>query len=144
MKRQMLTLAAIGALFGLTGAPAHAQAGVRAMIPFDFVVADTAFPQGQYLISSIRDRVFVQNSQGKTIAAVLSNAVSGRSIGKTGRVIFQCYDQRCFLSEVWTPTQDAGRQLLKSRWEKDGAGRGAALQQPESAPIRHSSALIGY
>jgi hypothetical protein len=125
MKRQMLTLAAIGALFGLTGVPALAQAGVRVMIPFNFVVADTAFPQGQYLISSTRDRVFIQNSQGKTIAAVLSNAVSGRSIGKTGQVVFQCYDQRCFLSEVWTPTQDAGRQLLKSRWEKEFAKKEA-------------------
>ena len=125
MKRHMLAFAVLGVMFGFTGVPAHAQSGIRVKVPFQFVVADKTLPEGQYLILSAKDSVFVQNSQGKTVAVVLSNGVSGRSIGKTGQVVFQCYGQQCFLSEVWIPTQDTGRQLLKSRREIEVARKEA-------------------
>jgi hypothetical protein len=125
MKTQALLFVTLCLLFGFAVVPAHGQARIRVEVPFDFVVADRTLPGGQYLFSSIREKVFVQNSEGETLAVGLSNAVSGRSIGKTGEVVFQCYDQHCFLSEVWTPTQDAGRQLLKSRWEEEVAKKDA-------------------
>jgi hypothetical protein len=125
MKTQALLSVALCLFFGLAVVPAHGQARVRAKVPFNFVVADRTLPGGEYLFSSTRENVFVQNSEGETRAVVLSNAVTGRSIGKNGQVVFQCYDQHCFLSEVWTPTQYAGRQLLKSRWEKEVAKKGA-------------------
>ena len=43
--------------------------------------------------------------------------VSGRSAGENGRLIFHCYHDRCFLAEVWSPTQDNGRELPTSRTE---------------------------
>ena len=70
--------------------------------------------------------MLLQNSEGKTVAMALSNAVSGRSVGATGLAVFQCYEQRCFLSEVCNPTQVAGRQLMRSRWEKEVAKRKVA------------------
>jgi len=118
MKRRMIFLATLVALIAL-GVPVHAQTGVKVRVPFDFIVADRTLPEGEYLISSLQDEVLVQNAQGKTVAVVLSNAVSGRSISKTGQAVFQCYEQRCFLSELWSPTQFAGRQLLKCHWEKE-------------------------
>jgi hypothetical protein len=126
MKRQMLILITLGAMFGLSVAPAQGQAAVRVSVPFGFVVADRAFPEGQYMVSSTKNKVMVRNAQGKTIAVVLSNAVSDRSIPETGQVVFRCYDQLCFLSEVWIPTQYAGSQLLESRWEKTVAMKKAA------------------
>lgn len=123
MKKQTLLLAALCVSIGLAVVPAFAQAGgVKVTVPFNFVVDNRTLLQGEYLISSARDNVFVQNSQGQTVAMVLSNAVTGRSAGETGKVVFQCYKQRCFLSELWSPTQDGGRQLLKCPWEK-GVGK---------------------
>ena len=123
MKKHALILTITCASFGLTLPPAHAQSGVRVKVPFDFVVADRTFPQGDYQISSLRDKVSVQNSQGKTVAVVLSNAVSGRTVGKTAQAVFECYERQCFLSELWSPTQLAGRQLLRSHWQTEVASK---------------------
>jgi hypothetical protein len=46
-------------------------------------------------------------------------AVSGKTFpaGKYTMIIFHCYNDRCFLSELWSPAQEKGRQLLTSRTE---------------------------
>jgi hypothetical protein len=118
MNKKTPLLASLGLLVGLTVASAHGQVwGVRVKVPFKFVVANKTLPEGDYLLSSVHDEVFVQNSQGKRVAMVSTNAVSGRTAGKTGEVIFECYTDLCFLSQVWTPGQEFGRELLKSHVE---------------------------
>lgn len=121
MKKPVVFVAVVAAVFGMLSAPAQAQTGVSVKIPFPFVVAEKNLPQGQYLITSRRDSVFVQDSNGRMTVVTLSNAVSGRPVGKTGQVVFQCYSRQCYLSEVWTPGQYAGRRLLKSRREQEAA-----------------------
>jgi len=117
-------LASLGLLVGLSVAPVHGQAwGVRVKVPFRFVVANKTLPDGEYMLSSVRDEVFVQDTQGKRVAMILTNAVGGRTVGKTGEVIFECYTDLCFLSQLWTPGQDTGRELLKSRLETEIAKR---------------------
>jgi hypothetical protein len=124
MNKKTTLLASLGLLAALTVAPAYGQVwGVRVKVPFKFVVANKTLPEGDYLLSSVHDEVFVQDSQGKRVAMVLTNAVGGRTIGKTGEVIFECYADLCFLSQVWTPGQDTGRELLKSRVETEIAKR---------------------
>jgi hypothetical protein len=124
MNKKTALLASLGLLVALTGAPAYGQVwGVRVKVPFKFVVANKTLPEGDYLLSSVHDEVFVQDSQGKRVAMVLTNAVGGRTTGKTGEVIFECYADLCFLSQVWTPGQDTGRELLKSRVETEIAKR---------------------
>ena len=124
MKKQTVVLAVLGLLVALAVAPAYSQIwGVKAKVPFRFVVADKTLPEGEYLLSSARDEVFVQDSAGKRVAMVLTNAVSGRTVGKAGEVVFECYADRCFLSQVWTPGQNTGRELLRSRLEAEIAKR---------------------
>lgn len=125
MKSQTLVAVAIWTLMGLTAGVAYGQERVKVKVPFEFVVEDRNLPQGEYLISAVRDEVIVQNSEGKTLAMVLTNPVSGHEVGTTGLAIFQCYERRCFLSEVWSPTAVAGRQLMRSRGEKEIAKRKA-------------------
>jgi hypothetical protein len=60
-------------------------------------------------------------AEGKTVALALANAVSGKTAGRTGRVVFRCYRQRCFLQEVWSPTQVNGLQILTSPAEREQA-----------------------
>jgi len=124
MNKKTALLASLGLLVALTVAPAYGQVwGVRVKVPFKFVVANKTLPEGDYLLSSVHDEVFVQDSQGKRVAMVLTNAVGGRTTGKTGEVIFECYADLCFLSQVWTPGQNTGRELLKSRVETEIAKR---------------------
>jgi hypothetical protein len=127
MKKHTIFRAILCGLIGLAAGPCQAQTGgIQVEVPFEFQVAGQTLPQGEYVISSAKDNVFIQNSRGQTVAMVLSNAISGRTVGKTGQVVFQCYDQRCFLSELWSPTQYAGRQVLRSRREEELAKKETA------------------
>jgi hypothetical protein len=124
MNKKITLLASLGLLVGLAVAPAYGQVwGVKVRVPFKFVVANKTLPEGDYLLSSVHDEVFVQDSQGKRVAMVSTNAVTGRSAGKTGEIVFECYTDLCFLSQVWTPGQETGRELLRSHVEAEIAKR---------------------
>ena len=64
-------------------------------------------------------QINIRDAYGTKIAMVSANEISGRSAGANGHIIFHCYSERCFLSEVWSPTHENGRQLLSSRSEAD-------------------------
>ena len=125
MNKKTTLLASLGLSVGLAVAPAYGQVwGVMVKVPFKFVVANKTLPEGEYMLSSVHDEVFVQDSQGKRVATVLANTVGRRrTVGKTGEVVFECYTDRCFLSQLWTPGQDTGRELLRSRIETEIAKR---------------------
>jgi hypothetical protein len=121
MKKQMFQLASLFlfAVFAVTFV--HAQARITVKVPFNFLISDRTFSAGQYSVSSSRNQLTVQDSTGKTIFLGIANPVSGRHVDETGQIVFHCYDNRCFLSEFWTPTRDEGNQLLPSRYEVEVA-----------------------
>jgi hypothetical protein len=139
MKKKTLLFAALLLLIGSAVIPAHGQAGgvkVKVNVPFNFVLGDKTYPAGEYAFSAVRDNVIVQNSAGTRIAMRMANHVAGRSAGKNGQVIFDCYVNQCFLSQIWTPGQDDGRQLLRSRMET----RAAATQVGQYMALLGTSA----
>lgn len=118
MKKQILTVAGLCFVIGLAVVPVYAQAGgVRANVPFNFAVSGKTLPAGHYTMLAASHQVKIQDAQGRMVAMVLANEVSGRSAGESGQIIFHCYRDRCFLAEVWSPAKDNGRQLLTSRTE---------------------------
>lgn len=118
MKSQTLIVAGLCLVVGLGVAPAYAQAGgVKAKVPFNFAVSGKTFPAGEYRMIARSHLVNIEDGQGKIVAMVSANNVSGRSAGENGRIVFHCYHDRCFLAEVWSPTQENGRELLRSRAE---------------------------
>ena len=137
MKNQTLQLASLCLLLTFAATLAHAQSRITVKVPFNFVISDKTFPAGQYSVSASRDRLTVQDATGKPVFIGMTNAVSGRRVGETGQVVFHCYDDRCFLSELWTPTQENGSRLLPSRYEAELARHGkgtefALLEQPKT------------
>lgn len=125
MNKRTKLLASLGLLVGLAVPAAKGQVwGVKVRVPFKFVVANKTLPEGEYMLSSVHDELFIQDSGGKRLAMVSTNAASGRrAVGKTGEVVFECYADICFLSQLWTPGQDTGRELLRSRVEIEMAKR---------------------
>lgn len=117
MKKQMLLLVGLWVLAGMVTSAHAQQSAVTVRVPFNFVVEGKALPAGEYAISSIRDRVIIQNSQGRTMAMLLSNAVSGHSSTGNGQVVFRCYASQCFLSQLWSPIENTGHQVQVSRQE---------------------------
>jgi len=134
MKKHTLQLAALCLLTSAVTL-AQAQSKITVKVPFNFVISDRTFLAGQYSVSSSRDRLTVQDFTGKPVFIGVANAVSGRRVGETGQLVFHCYDDRCFLSEFWTPTRENGSQLLPGRYEAELAKHGkgtefALLDQP--------------
>ena len=122
MKKQTLPVVILCLVIGLAVAPAFAQSGgVQAKIPFNFTVAGKTFPAGAYTMIVGLRQVNIRDAYGRKIAMALANDISGRSVGATGQIIFHCYSEHCFLSEVWSPTHENGRQLLTPRSEGDWA-----------------------
>jgi hypothetical protein len=103
---------------GLAAIPTHAQVfEARARVPFSFVVLGKTFPAGEYTLLAAPHMVKIEDANQTLIAVVLANETPGRSAGATGQIIFHCYSDYCFLSELRSPIQGNGRQLLTSRSE---------------------------
>jgi len=102
----------------MTVIPTYAQrGGVQAQIPFSFVVAGKTFAAGKYTMIAASHQLKIEDENGRVVALSLANEVSGRSAGPNGEIIFHCYGYRCFLAEVWSPTEENGRQLPTPRME---------------------------
>ncbi len=117
MKKQML-VASLCLILGLSVAPAYAQAdGLRVKVPFNFVAFGKTFLAGEYMMIARSHQVSIRDAQGRMIGTVLANEISRRSAGANPELVFHCYRERCFLAEVWSPTQENGKQLPVSRTE---------------------------
>lgn len=124
MKKQMLLFAACCFLAGIATIPAYAQTYViKIKVPFNFIMGDKTYQAGEYVFSSMKDTIVLQNAGGTGIAMALANHVTGQSASKGGKVVFECYTNQCFLFETWTPGQDDGRQLLRSHTEMQVAAK---------------------
>jgi hypothetical protein len=118
MKKQTLSVAGLCLVVGLSMSPAYAQSGgIQAKIPFNFIVAGKSFPAGAYTMIAGSHQVNIRDAYGREIAMVLANEISGRLNSANGEIVFHCYSEHCFLSEVWSPTQENGEQLAVSRTE---------------------------
>ena len=99
----------------------HAQSGgVHVRVPFEFEVANKTLPPGEYVVSSEGDQVWLRVYRGETVAVVQSNRTR-QDGGKTGKVVFNCYEKLCFLSQLWLPDADMSREILTSKGEKQAA-----------------------
>jgi len=120
MKKQTLIFAFVCLLVGPAVVPAYAQTFVeRATVPFSFVVLGKTFPAGDYMLIAAPHMVKIEDSDGTPIATEIANEISDRFVGATGRLIFNCYSDRCFLSELRTPVEGNSRQLITSRAEAE-------------------------
>lgn len=120
MKKQTLIFATLCLLVGLAVVPAYAQAFVeRVTVPFSFVVLGRTFPAGEYMLIAAPHMVKIEDSDGTPIATALANEIWDRFAGVTGQLVFRCYSDRCFLSELRSPVEGNSRQLITSRAEAE-------------------------
>lgn len=107
---------------------AHAQTGgVRVKVPFEFEIANKHLPAGEYVVSSDHEQVWLRVYHGNTVAVVQSNHTVHDG-GKTGKVVFNCYQKLCFLSQLWLPDAAGAREILASKSEQQAARRGEPQQ----------------
>ena len=112
-----------GMFLALLCASLYAQTmNLRASIPFAFHAGENAMPAGEYTIRHSAGALILHNTGGPSVI-LLTNAASRPNLPPDARLSFNRYGEQYFLSSVWTPDSRDGREISKSRVEKELARR---------------------
>ena len=127
MKRSALAIVLFASIAALG---LHAQSiSLKANVPFEFHVGTVLMPAGEYNINHSNGVLVLRDSTGRS-AAVITSAESPASPASphAGKLVFNAYGDRYFLSKVWDPYVSTGRVLPKSKVERELIARGTAVQ----------------
>jgi len=120
MKHLRSVLFVFTALLLATAARAQST-NVTASVPFDFVVADQAYPAGDYAVKSISDTgipILIRNSDQAEKGFVLSVPCSSVKPSTTTKLVFHSMGGQYFLYQVWQEGNTIGREFRLSKTEK--------------------------
>jgi hypothetical protein len=128
-----LKLEVVAIFFALAGTGLYAQkVDMRATIPFDFHAGDRLMPAGEYVIHEQGPCVtFNRADAAKAIITLITNSVSGADATRDARLVFNRYGREYFLTTIWNPFSDSGRQLVLTNREKELAKLGSRPTREE-------------
>ncbi len=111
--------------------------GVRANIPFDFVIGTKTLPQGTYtvkLLETSQNVLVVRGQDNNEAAVAISITVSTEDTeDNSPKLIFHRYGDQYFLSQVWSGARLDGRELPKTPREREHMAKNAS--EPEIVSI---------
>ena len=124
MKRQIVSLVGVFGLL-LVAACASAQSvNVKANVPFDFTVAKSILPAGEYsiqsLVSATGSVLAIRGDAGKNMLAS-ANTAETLNPSANSRLVFHKYGDQYFLSQIWLQGEKVGRQFTISHREAEVA-----------------------
>jgi hypothetical protein len=131
MKKHLLAVAFLVLGLAVLAPKVQAQSSLNltSTVPFDFTIGSRVMPAGDYEVRADRvpGALIFQRTDGAATHAVIAIPVETRKPPATGKLVFTCYDGRCFLSQLWSPLSATGRQFPKSKLEmeiaRNSAGR---------------------
>ena len=122
MKKQILAVAAALVFTALAPAQSHAQQVTQAKVPFAFQAGNTMMPAGEYQIQralpEVKTLQQIRRTDSFASTFVRTNVVESRDKNADPKLIFHCYSNECFLSEIWAGSGQ-GLKLEQSRREKE-------------------------
>jgi len=122
-------LATFSCLTLLTAASAFGQSGAAmgVDIPFEFHAGANILPAGHYEVTpeAARNVLMIRCLECKAAALIQVNSVEAGKAPETGSLVFNSYNGARFLAQVWTPGWVAGRELPKSKPERELARNGS-------------------
>ena len=123
--RRLLVTIGLSAVLGssLLNAQVNGQVATAA-VPFSFRIADRVLPPGNYTLTAHSNgltQLWNTDSQQGMVFLTHSEMQGPQSDAK---LVFNCYGDRYFLSQIWFGSSDSGRILAKGRLEKEIAGTG--------------------
>ena len=125
-------LLAISMCAVLAGSSVYAQSStvLKMDVPFDFRVGGQSLPAGEYtVVPKSPTIVVIRNKDGHQSAVSMTNAVQANQSPADGKLIFNRYGEYQFLSQIWTPGEEVGRELPKSKIEQEVAGSTALAEK---------------
>lgn len=130
MKTMRSILFVLAAILIVPAARAQ-QNGVKANVPFDFIVGDRAYPAGEYVLKAALNTggtIRMENVQEVSAVFVSSNSCENRTPSKESKLVFHRVAGRYFLYQIWTEGNLTGREFPMSRAEVELAKN---HEQPE-------------
>ena len=94
--------------------------GLRAQVPFDFVVGDKTLRAGDYQVRPLNDTgnpIVIRNNHGDR-AIQLSYAAQSSDKQLRAKLVFHRYGSTYFLSQIWMAGEVTGREVPKTRQER--------------------------
>ena len=142
--RAVTMLVSIIALAFATAVATSAQSGgntLRADIPFDFVVGSKTLSAGEYSLQQITQDgagMSVRSSDGDHGVIRLTTSVQSSAPAQKSKLTFRRYGNTYFLAQIWVSGSAQGREMVKSKAERDLAkseGSLARNAKPEIVTI---------
>jgi len=127
MKKQALKIfTMLNLLLMLTAVSVAAQSErSKIAIPFSFIVGEKALPAGEYTVEANRsdyDNVWlVQSRDGHVSALFTTMSVRASETQEKTKFVFHKYGDQNFLSQIWTPGGNSGRELHMPSLEREVA-----------------------
>jgi len=137
MKTSIITLFALVVVLAIAG-PAVAQDGVlSAYIPFNFNIGDSSLPSGTYTVQTVGNGALLLIRSAETRKAMYSWANTNFTTTnlKVGKLVFNGYGDRYFLSTVAWPFGGPSRDLAPSHVEQQ-VSKGSAKRKLEVASTK--------
>ncbi len=122
MKKLMLNIVGALSLCAILGVPnlsAQVNRTLVANIPFDFTVMDLHFSAGTYTVTSESPQsvICIRGQNGSSMFALALPAQTNK-VQQEGKLVFHQYGNQYFLSKIWYPGSDQGRELRVSKFEQ--------------------------
>jgi hypothetical protein len=128
MNRIRTALLGLGLFFAISGVQAQ-ENGIKANVPFDFVVGNQVLPAGEYLVTAqgaANQAILIRSTDSKSAAMTIAFSCASASPSKDTKLVFHTLGGRYFLSQVWAQGYSQGRELRKSSAEIEMAKNQAA------------------
>jgi hypothetical protein len=110
-------------LLAASACVAQTKGDVVAVIPFPFVVAGHTLLAGRYIVSPVKENTLrIHESMGLGMF-VSTNAALRSESDNSSKLVFRRYEGTYFLSQVWILGNDLGREVPRSRAEREVAAK---------------------
>lgn len=117
-------VAAIGVIIILLTVSVNAQSEktMNISVPFEFAIGSQVFEPGEYKIRRLnhqnRSMLVLQDADGNNKKIFLTTKVESRDRVEYPEVAFAKYEDRHFLSEIWTGGTKSGLKVPRSKTER--------------------------
>jgi hypothetical protein len=111
-------------------------------VPFDFAVLDQHFTAGTYTLTSdtLQSPILIRGGQHAKGSFVLAGSAQAKKVQENARLVFRQYGNQYFLSKIWYPGTDQGREMKASKLELQVARNMAKPEETAlivTGPKRH-------
>src|SRR5436305_1394066 len=101
-------------------APAAVSEYFTVQIPFEFTAGRSTLPAGEYTIKTIGENTLLVRNPAQTRAAmVMTNSAMKQVAREKSMLVFHVYGRRHYLSSAWMCGDYWGREVPKSRSERE-------------------------